>query len=154
MLREMHGGAESPILASPRSSEQHKLNVFVPFTTERSARQSIAHAQWLCSGLDACIHIVRVVQVPYPLDLDRPAVSPEAFCAQMRVLECELPLRVDLWYSPDWTNGFLSAIPLHALVIVTFGRTWLFPSCEERLARALKRAGRRVSTFLEDKPLV
>lgn len=154
MLHDRRSAIQVSITTSASGCAERELTIFIPFTQLRLTQRSIAHAEWLCSGLPASIHVVRVMQVPYPLDLDHPAVAPDAVRSEMEALESELPLKVDLWYSRDWMDGFLRAIPDSSLVIVTYQRSWLFPNREERLARRLRLAGHRVSTFLEDKRCV
>lgn len=126
------------------------LEIFIPFTTLHNAQRSVRHAEWLCSGLDAHLRILRVVEVPYPLDIDHPAVARDATREELEALESELPMTAAVWYSRDWAAGFLAALPASAMVILTYQRRLLMTR-EEKLSRALKRAGHRVSMFLEEK---
>ena len=54
------------------------LDVVVPVTTPELTRASIKAAEHLASGLRACIRLLRIQIVPYPLDLGSPPI-PVAF---------------------------------------------------------------------------
>lgn len=130
------------------SSPVQALEVVIPFTTLQDAQRSVQDAEWLCSGLHASLRVIRVLAVPYPLDLDRPLISEAAAGAEMNRLRSDLPMRGEIWCCREWVAGFLSAIPARSLVILTCRTHWFF-SAEKNLCRALKKSGHRVFALRE-----
>lgn len=137
----------------PEASPEYPLQIFIPFTTFENTQRSIEHAEQLCSGLSALIRIIRTQQVPYPLDLDHPAMAESTAQMEMSRLESGLPITAEMWLCRDSVSGLLKALPPSSLVILTYRRKLLLTR-EERLGRALKRAGHRVSMFLQEKSRV
>jgi hypothetical protein len=137
-LIELDGGATSPDTAVSKP-----LEVFIPFANMRSAQASILQAERLCSGLNVSIRVVRVIQVPYPLALDQPAVACATTESQMAALRSSLPLRIEIWLSREPTQTLLETIPKDALVLLSHApRFWR--TQEEKLACALRKSGRQV----------
>jgi hypothetical protein len=117
-----------------------RIEVVIPFTTVRQVQLGLRQAEQLCCGLDAIAHVIRVVVVPFPLDLDRPAISLTAAERQMASLRCHLPMTLTLTLSRDLLQGMISAVPEQPLfVLVSKRRFWR--TKEQKLARSLRCAG-------------
>lgn len=128
------------------------LDVVIPFTTVVSVQRSIAFAEGLCSGLPAVIRIVRVVIVPYPLDLHHGTVSTEVLISQMSVLQSSLPLAIDIRFSRSLMPALMDALTARSLVLLTSKRRCMRRTQEQKIARALNTTGRQVSLMQEEKP--
>lgn len=149
MLPELRRVARARFVepCEPRSA---RLDTCIPFTTVQNVQLAIRRAETLLAGLEGNLHVVRVIVVPYPLDVDRPAVSRELVQQELNQLQSDLPLTASLWFSREWIAGFAQALPASSLVVLAYRKT-LLPGREQKLARALKRGGHRVSIFQEDR---
>jgi hypothetical protein len=119
------------------------IEVVIPFTTMAQVQASLKDAARLCTGLDANVRVVRVVVVPYPLDLDRPAVPVSSIVDEMAGLSCDLPLTLDVRLSREKLPTLVDAMGTHPLVLLTTKRR-VWRTKEERLALALQSAGHEV----------
>jgi hypothetical protein len=124
--------------------DSQPLELAIPFTNMLSVQQSIDHAEHLCSGLNAFIRVIRIVRVPYPLDLEHPPVTQASVVSQLSALSSSLPLRIEIWLAREWIPTLLTAMPSDALVLMTY-RHRIWRTKEENVACALKRAGCQVS---------
>jgi hypothetical protein len=116
------------------------IEVVIPFTGMAATQAALWQADRLCSGLNASIRIVRVLLVPYPLDLDHPPSSVSFAAEQLATLTCELTLKLDIRLSRERVPALLDAVTDRSLVLLVSKRR-LWRTKEERLARALNRRG-------------
>ena len=103
----------------------HRIEVVIPFTSMRQAQAGLRDAEQLCSGLDVCVRVVRVVIVPFPLDLDHPPAPVSSIVDEMLALRCDLPLALDILVSRDGMPALMAALSSRALVLLTTrARLW------------------------------
>lgn len=142
--------AESPGAPTHLAPPDYRgVEVVIPFTGMVQAQAALRHASRLCSGLDASIRIVRVLVVPYPLDLDHPPSSVAFAAEQLASLSCELPLTLDIRLSRERVPALFDSLADRSLVLMATKRRW-WRTKEQRLARALKHRGHQVLLSYED----
>lgn len=123
------------------------LDLVVPFTTPALTRVALDAACRLGAGLNATIRLIRVQVVPYPLPPDQSPVSIEFLKKQMAELRAdigaELPIAREIRLARSVEDGLLETPGGESVVILAAPkRPWT--TRNERLAAALRRAGRNV----------
>ena len=137
-------------LASRGSWEQpgglHELPVYVPYTTSDLTRAALSAAAALTRNLGAYVRLVAVQTVPFPLPLDRPAVSPRFFAQELKAVarDIEAPVETHVIMARDREVGFDRAMVPGSLVVLATKKRW-WPTPQAKLARLLARAGHRVA---------
>jgi len=127
------------------------LNVTVVFTTVNSTLAALSKAGDLASRLNARIILLVPEVVPYPLALEDPPIPLRYKERLIRVVagQSSIATSVHLYLCRDRLNTVLAVLAPRSLVVVGGPRRrWL--SSENRMARALKRAGHEV-IFAEGK---
>jgi hypothetical protein len=116
----------------------------VPFTTPELTRAALRHAG-VCSDLDVHVALVDIQVVPFPCSLDLPPVDQKFSRRRLAELlkETNLPGRAAVLYTRDWLEGFKRVLEPGSLVVLATKRRW-WPTREEKLARALIKAGHQV----------
>jgi hypothetical protein len=122
------------------------LNIFVVFTSAELTLPALKEATSLASGPGDRITLLVPQVARFPLQLDTPPV-PVEFCEQRcREMVSQIPVEtsVHIYLCRDKLQTLLSALKPGSLVILC-GRTrrW-WPTRDEVLARALRRAGHEV----------
>ncbi|MBV9269320.1 MAG: hypothetical protein JO061_24330 [Acidobacteriaceae bacterium] len=126
------------------------LEVIIPFTTVKMSQAALRYAEQLCSGVQASVRVVKVVVVPFPLDLEKPAVPPRFVAQQLSSLRCNLPLTIDIRLGRERIPALTSAFAANTIALMVTPKRW-WTTKEERLAKKLKRAGRDVLlTYMEE----
>ncbi len=126
-----------------------KLSVCVPYTTPDLTRAALKSVVALTQNLGAHVSLVAVQVVPFPLPLDRPAISPSFFEQELKALarDVEVPVDVHVVIARDREAAYDRAISSGSLVVLaTRKRRW--PTPQAKLARWLACAGHSV-TLLE-----
>jgi hypothetical protein len=122
------------------------LWLVVPYTTPELTRAALRHAA-VCSDLNIHVSLVDIQVVPFPCPLDQPPINKEYSARRLRELfsETGLPGGVAVVYTRDWLEGFRRTLEPKSLVILATRKRWRpWPTREEKLARALTRAGHQV----------
>ena len=122
------------------------LYVRVPFTTSDLTRAALNAAVALTRNLGARVSLVAVLIVPFPLPLDRPAVSPRVVERELQAVarDIELELNAHVVIARDREEAFRRAISRGSLVVLaTKKRLW--PTRQVKRARLLARAGHSVA---------
>jgi hypothetical protein len=138
------------ILASLGSREvsgsSHALHVCVPFTTSDLTRAALNAAVALTRNLGARVSLVAVLIVPFPLPLDRPAVSPRVVERELQGVarDIELELNAHVVIARDREEAFRRAISRGSLVVLATKKRW-WPARQVKRARLLARAGHSVA---------
>jgi hypothetical protein len=140
----------SKIEVQGSSSGDRALEVAIPFIDLPGTQNTIFEAERLCSGLNAVLQVIRVLPVPFPLDVDHPPVATSAVARELQTLRSELPMSVNICLSREWIDGMLAIIPEHSLVVMTYKRR-LWMTRQQKLARALRKEGRQVTMILESR---
>jgi hypothetical protein len=131
------------VTASPA---REKLDLKIVLTELRTAKALLAAACACARDLDARIAVVAAQVVPYPLPLEKPPVNTGVMQATLGSLAAELPLEagVHIYLCRDRWQTIRQVLPRESTVIVGGWKRWWWPSCEQRLARLLRRDGHRV----------
>ena len=138
------------VLASRGSGEgsgpSHELSVCVPYTTSVLTRAALNSVVALTRNLGAHVSLVAVQVVPFPLPLDRPAISPSFFEQELNAVarDVEVPVDTQVVIARDREVGFDRAIPPASLVVLATRKRW-WPTAQAKLARLLARAGHSVA---------
>jgi len=129
---------------SPQDAATDVLGVVVPYTTPELTRAVLSQAG-LCSDLNIHISLVDVQVVPFPCPLDQPPVDNEYSHRRLQNLlkDSGLPAQGAVLYTRDWLEGFRRLLDPKSLVIVAAKKRF-WKTREERLARALSKAGHHV----------
>jgi hypothetical protein len=124
-----------------RTAEQTraKLRLIVLFTTPTLTRAALAHATTLSRDLHAEITLLAAWEVPYPLPLAEPTVSPEFLARQLLDLVPGTPLRLELHFCRDAHGALNQRLPPGALLLINPG-PWYHRKFH-KLAAALSRDG-------------
>jgi hypothetical protein len=120
------------------------LWMVIPYTTPELTGAALRHAG-VCSDLDVQVALIDVQVVPFPCPLDQPPINKEFSERRLRELlkETGLPGHAAVLYARDWLEGFKRALEPGSLVVLAAKRRW-WPTREEKLARALTKAGHHV----------
>jgi hypothetical protein len=132
------------VLASRISSRE--LAVYVPYTTSDLTRAALTAVAALTQNLGARVSLVAVQIVPFPLPIDRPAVSrsfvEQKLKAAVRDIDVAVDTRVVL--ARESEAAFDRAISPESLVVLATKKRW-WPTPQVKLARLLARAGHSVA---------
>jgi hypothetical protein len=122
------------------------LSVCVPYTGADLTRAALAAVLALARNLGAHVSLVAVQVVPFPLPLDRPAVSPSLFEQELKALadRVEAPVDAHVVIARDREAAFDRAIAPGSLVVLATRKRW-WPTPQAKLARSLARAGHSVA---------
>ncbi len=125
--------------------EKHaaELDLVVPFTTPELTRAALDAANRMGAGLNPTIRLIRVQVVPFPLELDQSPVYIEFLKEQMAQFRSDLPVDREIRLARNFEDGLLGTLGSDSVVILAAPkRPWT--TRNERLARALRRAGHMV----------
>jgi hypothetical protein len=129
-----------------RQDPSHGLSVYVPYTTSDLTTVALKAVVALTRNLSSRVSLFAVLVVPFPLPLDRPAVSPSFFEREMNTLarNVEVPVDTHVVIARDREVGFDRAILPRSLVVLATRKHW-WPTPQKKLARFLARAGHSVA---------
>ena|SRR5690242_4902485 len=148
-MRKVHVFGRN-VLASrgPRevSGSSRALHVCVPFTTSVLTRAALNAAAALTRNLGARLTLMSVLIVPFPLPLERPAVSLNFVEHELQVVARDVELELDarVVIARDRPSAFLRAVSPGSLVVLATKKRW-WPTRQLKLARLLARAGHSVA---------
>jgi hypothetical protein len=129
--------------AAQTESAQQELEIAVPFTTPLLTRVALQYAESLGAGLSAHVRLLKVQVVPFPLELDHPPVSRAFLSDQLASMNCELPMKMEIYLARDLAPALIAALkPNCVTVLASKWRPWR--TREEKLAGQLSRAGHQV----------
>jgi uroporphyrinogen-III synthase len=132
--------------AQGTASAKRKLNISVVFTSVESTLAALKEAGTLASSLGARITLLVPQVVRYPLQLENPPVSVDFSRERLREIASQSPVetRVHLYLCRDKIQTLIAALKPKSIVVLggRKGRWW--PTRDEALARALRRAGHEV----------
>jgi hypothetical protein len=126
------------------SIETEVLGIVVPYTTTQLTQAALRHSA-VCSDLDVRVCLVDVQVVPFPCPLDQPPINKEYSQNRLEELltDTAVPGQATVLYTRDWLEGFRRVLTPGSLVIIATKKRW-WPTREEKLARALRKAGHEV----------
>ena len=129
----------------PAGETNHRLDVFVVFTSVDLTLHALKQAAALAERLESRITLVVPQVVPYPLPLTSPPVLLDFNERRFSALAGQSPVEttVCIFLCRDRWEALQAALKPRSLVVIG-GRKgwWLRP--EKRLARQLRRAGHEV----------
>ena len=123
-----------------------ELSVYVPYTTSVLTRAALKAVGAFTRNLGAHVSLVAVQVVPFPLPLDRPAISTSFLEQELESVarDMEVPVDAQVVISRDLAVAFDRAVsPGSLVVLATRKRWWRTP--QAKLARLLARAGHSVA---------
>ena len=149
--REAQVHRPQPSHNTPTGHEQPGgIALTVLFTSVPATLDALRQGARLAHQLGARIRVLVPFVVPYPLDLDKPRVSPEFRLRHFRTV-CEdqsVETSIEVRMCRDAQQCIQQTLLPHSLVLIG-GRKVLWPfTREKRLAHGLKRAGHEV-VFVE-----
>jgi len=134
---------QSGVVVAEKQRHTAELDLLVPFTTPELTRAALDAANRMGAGLNAVIRLVKVQVVPYPLDLKQSPVYIEFLKDQLAHFQSDIPVAPEIRLARDLEAGLLGTLGGESVVILaTRKRPW--KTSNERLAAALRRAGRTV----------
>jgi hypothetical protein len=133
------------------SERPSTLDVTVVFTSVPATLRALKTAAELAHNLNGRIRLLVAQIVPYPLPLQRPAVSAEFSRRRLQTIASQgsIDTRIELWLCRDRSDALCQALKPGALVVIGVRRSW-WPTAEKALARKLRRKGHDV--ILVDSP--
>ncbi len=139
--------------ASASAPGQQRLELTVLFTNVPDTLRALRHATGLAFDLDACIHILVLQVVPYPLPIDRPPVEPEFRLRQLHALwnQERIETAIKILLCRDALYCLSEQLPPNSLVVIGDRTTWWPFSREKRIARRLRRRGHQVLLVAESR---
>ena len=132
---------ESVQLCQRRST----LDVAVVFTKVPATLMALKMAAELAHNLNARIRLLVPQVVPYPLPLEKPAVSQEYHRKRLQTLASHgsIDTRIELWLCRDRFDALSQALEPDALVVMGVYPSW-WPTPDKALVRKLRRKGHEV----------
>jgi hypothetical protein len=125
--------------------EEGRPNIAVLFTTIEATAAALRTAGALALRWNAGITVVAPQVVPFPRQLADPPVSVEFNEWQLAEMTKQLPVEttVAVYLCRDKHETLLSVLPAHSVVVIG-ARRHMWPTAEDRLAKALRSAGHEV----------
>ncbi len=148
-MRPQIASAQAQIQVNPAVSAQ--IELVVPFTTPDLTRAALTTAEQFSIGLNAAVRLIKVLVVPFPNELEYPAIAIPFLREQLGSFECTLPVKPELHLAREEQTAILRLMHADSVVLIASKkRPW--QTREERLAAALRKAGTRVVvTYPESK---
>lgn len=136
------------LLRPAEPEESAKLEVNVIFTNTEGTLRALRNAAQLAGHLDARITLIVPHLVPYPLAVNRPAVSVAFTEQRFRTLACSevdeaIDTRVQIYLCRDSRECLAHVLKPQSLVVMGGRKRW-WPTGERTLARSLRSKGHHV----------
>ncbi len=131
--------------ADGESGDARPIRLMVPYTDPAATRWALATVGALANGLETSIALVAVQVLPFPAPFYCPSSVHAHLEQQLTELagECAVPIDVTVVLARDPEEGYLEMLDPGMTVLIATRRRW-WRTREEKLARALKRAGHKV----------
>ena len=134
------------IPALPKTDQSDgRLEIAVIYTSAQATVTALNKAAALAKGLRACLRLVMLNVVPYPLPLESPPVRCDFSKRHLLEIASLSPLEttVHLCMCRQQIEALLAVLLPHSLVVIG-GRTKWRTTKEEKLAKKLRHAGHEV----------
>jgi hypothetical protein len=126
-------------------AETGVLDIVVPYTTPRLTRLALREAQELALKLPSRIRVLRMLAVPFPLDLRYPPFSLDTLREQTRqVARGIAAAEMVLFLTRDPEQSLLKTLRPGSIVVVASKKRW-WRTAQERLQRLCERNGHQVA---------
>ena len=127
------------------AGEAGLLDIVVPYTTPWLTRRALREAQELASKLPSRIRLLRMLTVPYPLDLRYPPVAFDVLREQTRQVARGIAATdILLLLTRDPEQTLLKIMHPGSIVVIASKKRW-WRTAEERLQRICERKGHQVA---------
>jgi hypothetical protein len=128
-----------------RVREAGVLDIVVPYTTPRLTRLALREAQELTLKLPSRIRLLRMLTVPYPLDLRYPPVALDILREQTRQVARGIAASdIVLFLTRDPEQSLLKMMRPGSIVVIASEKRW-WRTEQERLQRLCERHGHQVA---------
>ena len=133
------------VQCGPSDITTSTLWVVAPYTTPELTRAALRHSA-VCRDLDVHVCLVDIQVVPFPCPLDQPPIDKEYSEQRLQDLlnQSGLPGQAVVLYARDWLETFRRVFGPQSLIVVATRKRW-WPTGQRKLARALSRAGHKVT---------
>ena len=126
-------------------AEAGALDIVVPYTTPRLTRLALREAQELALKLPSRIRVLRMVTVPFPLDLRYPPFSVDILREQTRqVARGIAAAEMVLFLTRDPEGSLLKTLRPGSIVVLASEKRW-WRTAQERLQRICEHHGHQVA---------
>jgi hypothetical protein len=126
-------------------AETGLLDIVVPYTTPRLTRLALREAQELAAKLPSRIRLMRMLTVPYPLDVQYPPVALDVLREQTRqVARGVATAEIVLLLTRDPERSLLKIMRPGSIVVIASKKRW-WRTAEERLKGFCERHGHHVA---------
>ena len=127
------------------AGEAGLLDIVVPYTTPRLTRLALREAQELTLKLPSRIRLLRMLTVPYPLDLRYPPVTLDVLREQTRqVARGIAATEIVLFLTRNPEQSLLKSMRPGSIVVIASEKRW-WRTAQERLQRMCERNGHQVA---------
>lgn len=130
---------------SPPEVLNPEMEVNVVYSRLPGTAETLNVASGLARGLGArvTVHVAQVI--PYPLALKSPPVSVQFAEEQLLTVAGEQPVEtsIQMYLCRDLTETIRRVLKPESVVVIGGRKRW-WPTCEQRLARTLRRDGHHV----------
>ena len=128
------------------------VRVVIPYTDPATTRAALSAAGTLTRGLNASIALVAVQVLPFPAPFYCPSSISEHLEARLTELAagCTTPVDATVVLARDTDEGYRQVLLPGATVLIATRKRW-WRTREEKLARALTRAGHKVAVVELDR---
>jgi hypothetical protein len=121
------------------------LDIVVPYTTPRLTRLALREAEELALKLPSRIRLLRMLAVPFPLDLRQPPVALDIVREQTRQVARGIPAEeIVLFLTRDPEETLLKTLRPGSIVVIASKKRW-WRTAQERLQRICERHGHQVA---------
>jgi hypothetical protein len=126
-------------------AEAGVLDIVVPYTTPRLTRLALREAQELALKLPSRIRVLRMLSVPFPLDLRHPPFSLDILREQTRQAARGIAAaEMVVFLTRDPEGSLLKTLRPGSIVVIASEKRW-WRTAEERLQRLCERHGHQVA---------
>lgn len=121
------------------------LDIVVPYTTPRLTRLALREAEELTLKLPSRIRLLRMLAVPFPLDLRDPPVALDVIREQTRqVARGIAAAEIVLFLTRDPEEALLKTLRPGSIVVIASKKRW-WRTAQQRLQRICARHGHLVA---------
>jgi hypothetical protein len=121
------------------------LDIVVPFTTPRLTRLALKKAEEMSAELPSRIRVLRLLTVPYPLDLKQPPVALDILREQTRQVARGIgAAEIVLFLTRDPEESLLKILRPDSIVVLASKKRW-WRTAQERLEKVCARHGHQVA---------
>jgi hypothetical protein len=126
-------------------AETGVVDIVVPYTTPRLTRLALREAQELALKLPSRIRVLRMLAIPFPLDLRYPPFSLDILREQTRqVARGIAAAEMVLFLTRDPEGSLVKTLRPGSIVVLASKRRW-WRTAQERLQRMCERHGHQVA---------